>query len=143
MGEFDKNLRPAVSVGVLIFKDGKVLLGKRKVSHAEGEYAPPGGAVEHLESLIDCARREVKEETGLEIKNLRFLCLYNEKAYAPKHFVNIGFVADWQEGEPRVMEPEKCAGWGWYGMESLPKPLFANMPSYVESYKAGKNFYDA
>ena len=132
-----------VGIGVMIIKDGKILLGKRKGSHGEGEFAFPGGHLEYMESFEDCARREVKEETNIEIKNVKFLRLSNLKDYAPKHYVDIGFVAEWESGEPRVMEPEKIDGWSWYDIDNLPTPLFSTIPSYIESYKTGKNFYDA
>lgn len=135
--------RPKVGVGVFIIKDGKVLLGKRKDAHGEGEFAPPGGHMEYMESFETVARREVKEETGIEIDNIRLLSLSNLKTYAPKHYVNIGFIADWKSGEPQIMEPEKCDSWGWYDMDNLPAPLFSTVPIYVEAFKTGKNFWDA
>jgi len=126
----------------MVMKDGKVLLGKRKSSHGSGEYAWPGGHMEYLESFEECAKREVKEETGVEIKNIRFLRLYNLKEYKPKHYVDIGLIAEWKSGSPKVLEPDKCESWGWYELEKLPKPLFATLPSYFEAYRTGKNFFD-
>lgn len=134
--------RPKVGIGVMVWKDGKVLLGKRKSSHGDGEYAWPGGHLEHLESIVECAKREVLEETGMEIENVRFLRLLNLKDYAPKHYVDIGMSADWKSGNPQVLEPDKCAGWDWYDPTSLPEPLFSTIPSYFEAYKSGKNFFD-
>ena len=64
--------RPKVGIGVMIFKDDKILLGKRKGSHGEDEYAFPGGHLEYMESFAGCARREVSEECGIEIDNIRF-----------------------------------------------------------------------
>ena len=64
----------------MIFKDGKVLLGKRKGSHGVGEYAWPGGHMEYMESFEGCAKQETMEETGVEIENLRFLRVMNLKA---------------------------------------------------------------
>ena len=64
--------RPNVGVGVMILKDEKVLLGKRKGSHGAGEYAFPGGHLEYLESFSTCAQREVMEECGIEIDQIRF-----------------------------------------------------------------------
>jgi len=136
-------LRPKVGLGVMILKDGKVLLGKRKGSHGAGEYAWPGGHLEYMESFEDCAKREVQEETGMEIQNVRFLRLLNLKEYAPKHYVDIGLIADWKSGEPKVMEENKIEGWDWYSMDSLPKPLFATLETYIEAYKTGKNYFDA
>src|SRR4051812_31673361 len=99
----DKELRPKVGIGVLIFKEGKILLGKRKNSNGlgEGEYAGTGGHLEQLETFEDCAKRETLEEAGIEIENVRFLCLVNVREYAPKHYVDIGLVADWKSGEPK------------------------------------------
>lgn len=135
--------RPKVGVGVMILKDGKVLLHKRKGSHGAGEYSWPGGHMEYMESFEDCVRREVREEAGIEIKNIRFLRLLNLKAYAPKHFIDLGFMAEWASGEPQVMEPDRCEAWGWYDLEDLPKPCFAGIATYIEAYKTGRNYFDA
>ncbi len=135
-------LTTKVGIGIMLFKDGKVLLGKRKSSHGAGEYAWPGGHLEYMESIVDCARREIKEETGMEVQNVRFLRLLNLKDYKPKHYIDIGLIADWKSGEPQVMEPEKCEGWDWYDLDNLPSPLFVPLASYFEAYKTGKNFFD-
>src|SRR3989339_139894 len=116
--------RPKVGIGVLIFKQGKVLLAKRRGSHGSGEYSFPGGHLEYLESFVDCARREVAEECGVKIKNIRFQFLSNVTWYAPKHYVHIGLLADWDSGDPVVLEPEKAESWEWYEVEKLPQPLF-------------------
>ena len=127
----------------MVVKDGLVLIGKRKGSHGEGQWAWPGGHLEYMESFVDCAKREVREETGIEINNVRFLRLMNLKKYAPRHYVDVGLIADWQSGEPRVMEPEKIEAWEWREMNNLPEPLFAPLPSYFEAYKTGRTFWDS
>ena len=137
-----KNIYPKVGIGVMVLKGGKVLLGKRKGSHGAGEYAWPGGKLEYMESIVECAKREVMEEAGIEIENVRFLRLSNLKQYAPKHYLDIGLIADWKSGEPRVCEPEKLESWGWYATDALPQPLFATLPSYFEALKTGRNFWD-
>jgi 8-oxo-dGTP diphosphatase len=139
----DKELRPKVGVGVLIFKDGKVLLGKRKHPDGlgDGQYSGTGGHLEFMESLEECAKRETREEAGIEIENVTFLCVINLKEYAPRHYIDIGFVADWKSGELKNMEPEKREGWDWYELSNLPE-LFGSIPKYIESYKTGKRFFD-
>jgi 8-oxo-dGTP diphosphatase len=137
------NHQPKIGIGVMIFKDNKILLGKRKNSHGDGQYASPGGHLEYMESFEECARRECREETGVQIENPRFLMIANLKQYAPKHYVHINLIADWKSGEPQVMEPEKCEGWDWYDLENLPQPLFSTIPSYIEAYKSGRNYFDA
>ena len=131
-----------VGIGVMIMKDKKVLLGKRKGSHGEGEYAWPGGHMEYMESFESCAKREVMEETGMEVENIRFIRLLNLKTYAPKHYIDIGLVADWKSGEPKIIEKDRTEGWDWYDIDKLPKPLFSTIPTYIEAYKTGRNFWD-
>jgi 8-oxo-dGTP diphosphatase len=132
-----------VGIGVMIFKDGRVLMGKRRGSHGTGEYAWPGGHLEYMESFEQCAKREVREETGMEIENVRFLRLFNLKHYAPKHYVDIGVMADWKSGEPQVLEPQKMESWGWYELDALPTPLFFTIPSYVEALRTGRTCFDS
>lgn len=139
----NENMVPRVGVGVMVLKDGKVLTGKRKGSHGAGEWAWPGGHLEHMESIEECARREVREETGMEIKNVRFLRLMNIKTYAPKHYVDIAMVADWESGEPQICEPDKIESWEWRDIDNLPEPLFAPLPTYFEALKTGQNFWDS
>lgn len=136
-------LRPRVGIGIMVFRDGKVLVGYRIGTHDAGTYAWPGGHLEHMESFEECAKREVREEAGIEITNVRFLRLMNFKTYAPKHYVDIGLAADWLSGKPRVCEPEKCTGWGWYDPDHLPEPLFPTLPTYLEALRTGRAYFDA
>ena len=131
-----------VGVGVMILKDGKILLGKRKGSHGAGEYAFPGGHLDYMESFGECARRETREECGIEIENIRFQFVANLKQYKPKHYAHIGLIADWKSGEPKVLEPDKCEGWQWYDMNALPE-LFGPCVLAFEACKSGKNYFDA
>lgn len=131
-----------VGIGVMIIRDGKILLGKRKNAHGDGEYAFPGGHLEYMESFEGCARRETQEETGIEIQNIRFQFLLNMKTYAPKHYVHIGVLADWKSGEPQVLEPDKCESWEWYPLDQLPAPLFEACRFSIESYHTGRMYYD-
>ena len=133
--------RPKVGVGVMIWKDGKVLMGRRKNSHGDGEFSWPGGHLEHLESFEGCAMRETREEAGIEIQNVRFLRLMNMRAYAPKHYCDIGMIADWKGGEPRVMEPEKMDQWVWVDPAELPAKMFHTIPSYFEAMKTGRTYF--
>lgn len=137
-----RDLHPNVGVAVLVMKDGKLLLGKRKGSHGAGEYASPGGHLEHLERFSECAEREVREETGLEIGPIRFLRVLNTTAYAPRHYVDIAFAADWLSGEPEVREPDKVEGWAWYDLADLPSPLFGTLPTAIEALRTGQSLWD-
>lgn len=127
--------RPKVGVGVAIFKDGKVLVGKRKASHEAGTHHFPGGHLEFKESFEECAKREAMEEAGIAIKNVRFWTLTNDYFEDKnKHFVTIFMVADYDSGEPTAMEPEKCEGWNWTEWDSIPRPLMIPLENLLTHY---------
>jgi hypothetical protein len=75
--------------------------------------------------------------------NIRFLAVTNLKDYASKHYVDIGLIADWKSGEPKVMEPEKCEGWDWYPLDRLPEPLFATVHNYITALETKNQYFDA
>jgi 8-oxo-dGTP diphosphatase len=134
--------QPQVGVGVMIFKDGLVLLGQRKGSHGAGEYAFPGGHLEYLESFEQCAQRETLEECGVTICHVRFQFVANVQTYAPRHYVHVGLLADWHSGAPALLEPEASGAWDWYALDNLPHPLFEMSRLAVESCKTGRTYYD-
>ena len=137
-----ENQKPRVGISVMVLKDNKVLFGKRKGSHGSGDYAFTGGHLEYMESFEDCAKRETLEEAGIKIKNVKFQFLINTLSFAPKHYVHIGMVAEWENGELKNLEPEYCEGWGWYDLNNLPSPILKLDAMLVDSYKTGKNYYD-
>jgi len=100
--------RPIVGVGALIFHRGRILMAQRGKEPLKGWWSLPGGALEVGESL-DCAvRREVREETGLEIEPLSvfeiFERIMRDEAGAPEyHYVLIDYVC-------RVTGGTLCAG---------------------------------
>lgn len=117
--------KPKVGVGVIVIKDNKMLCAKRKGAHGEGTWQFPGGHLEFKESWEECARREVMEETGISIKNIRFGTVSNDIFEDEnKHYITLIMIANHDTGEPQILEPEKCAGWEWFKWEELPKPLF-------------------
>ena len=117
--------RPWVGVGVVVIKGNKVLLGKRKNAHGEGSWCFPGGHLEFNESVEECAVREVREEIGIEIKNLRLGPFTNDVFEKEgKHYVTLFVIAEYASGKAKVMEPEKCEKWAWFEWNRLPEPLF-------------------
>lgn len=135
MDRMEKSFEDIVGVGVnvMIVKDGRVLLGRRKGAHGEGEYAFPGGLLEYMESFEQCAHRETLEECGIEIKNIKFQFVANVKKYSPLHIVHISLKAEWRRGEPRVLEPDMCVSWRWYDLKIHPSLFLqcAQWPSTV------------
>jgi 8-oxo-dGTP diphosphatase len=126
-----------VGMGILVMRAGRVLLGQRRGSHGAGYFAAPGGHLEFGESFAEAARREVREETGLEITGLRLLSVGNYLFDGTRHYVDIDFVCEAPCGEAQLREPEKCAGWAWYDTDQLPEPLFIVTQRMIESLRSG------
>jgi 8-oxo-dGTP diphosphatase len=132
--------RPQIGVGVIIKKDGKILLHKRKNAHGDGCWSCPGGHLEFGEQVEVCAARETLEEAGLKIKNIR-QWIYTNDIFPKenKHYLTIYVIAEHESGEPQIMEPDKCAGWEWFEWNNLPQPLFVPLENLL---KARHNPFD-
>ena len=126
----------------MILKEGRVLLGKRKGSHGEGEYAFPGGHLDYMETIEECAKRETFEEAGIDIENIKFQFLANVRKYKPKHYIHIGVIADYKRGEVQIKEPDKREKWDWYSFDILPEPMFFMAKLAIDAYKTKEIYFD-
>ena len=116
---------PRVGVGVFVWKDGKFLMGQRVGKHGQGSWSVPGGWLEYRESFDACAKREIREETGMEITNVRFMALTNNIFEDEDiHSLTIWLESDWVSGEPTILEPDKFIDQAWFTFKNLPSPLF-------------------
>jgi 8-oxo-dGTP diphosphatase len=123
-----------VGVGVFVIKDGQFLMIKRQGSHGAGSWCVPGGHQEFGESFEDTARREIREETGLEIQNIRFGAVTNDYFKDEgKHYVSIWMLSDYAGGHEKIMEPDKFTDMGWYTFETLPEGLFLPWKQFLAS----------
>jgi 8-oxo-dGTP diphosphatase len=112
----EQNKKMGIGFGVMILKDGKVLLGQRHFDavkadgamHGEGTWTMPGGKLHFGESFEDGACREVMEETGLNIRkeDLKVISLTND-IVTDAHFVTVGMFCEKFVGEPKVLEPDE------------------------------------
>ncbi|MDD3102441.1 MAG: NUDIX domain-containing protein [Patescibacteria group bacterium] len=135
-----------VGFGVMLIKEGKILLGKRHVDpekadselHGEGTWTMPGGKLEYGESFEDGARREVLEETGIQLNEMKVICINNDKN-EHAHFITIGLFSDNFSGEPKVMEPDEIVEWKWFDVNNLPAPMYFPSKKVLENYK--KNLF--
>ena len=121
-------------MAVIVVKDKKVLLGKRKnVPIGKGTWGFPGGHLEENESFENCAEREVAEETGMKVKNLRFLTATNDIfTKEKKHYITLFLRAEHVSGSPKVLEPDKCEKWRWFEWKKLPSPLFLPVKNFLK-----------
>ena len=137
-------MKPGLGVGVMIIKEGKILLGlrnpnKEKASselQGQGTWTMPGGKVEFMEKLVDAAKRELEEETSLKATKLDLLCISDDMTNTA-HYVTVGFIVREYTGEAKAMEPETILEWKWFDLNDLPTNLYNPSKKCIEKYKAG------
>ena len=131
--------KPKVGTAMIITRDDKVLLMKRKGPHGTGTWSTPGGHLDFGETLEACAAREAKEEVGVDVFDIRFRAVTNDIFEADKrHYITI-----WLEGrpvgEPTIVSEQEVAEIGWFAWDSLPEPLFLPLENFVKK----KNYLPA
>ena len=124
--------KPQVGTAIIITKDDKVLLIKRKGPHGQGTWSTPGGHLDFGETLEGCAAREAEEEVGVEVVDIRFRAVTNDVfEETAKHYVTI-----WLEGkatsEPTIAAEREVSEIGWFAWDALPQPLFLPLKNLVK-----------
>lgn len=79
---------------IVIEKDDKIVLVTRGIEPFKGILALPGGHVEYGERIEDAAVREVKEETGLDVKIKEVLGVYSDPERSPNISISTVFIAE-------------------------------------------------
>jgi len=108
--------RPFLAVSAAILRHGKVLIVRRARKPALGVYTLPGGVVEAGETLEEAARREVREETALDIEPVtlaghREVIIRDAQGRTERHFVILCFASRWLAGEPQLNDELDEARW--------------------------------
>ncbi len=110
-------LSPAIIIAVVRrTPEGTRLLLAHNRRFPPGRYSVIAGFVEVGETLEECARREVREEVGIEIKSLRY---FGSQSWPFPHSLMIGFTAEYAAGE-LVRESEEIAHADWFAADALP-----------------------
>ncbi len=119
----------------------KILLVQRKYDPYKGLWALPGGFLEDEEPLEDGAKRELEEETGLKVNNLKQLRAYGTPDRDPRgRTVSIAF---WTviSSEEKVKGNDDAALAQWHNIENLPKLAFDHdliVKEALQRYRAEK-----
>lgn len=137
--------RPIVGVGALIYKEDRILLVERGKPPLAGYWSLPGGAVEAGERLEDAVKREVFEETGLDISVDSIATIFerimpDETGRCEYHYVLVDFFCTVQGGEPRP--GDDSAAVSWFEISALPDlQLTAGTQAVIESCCSGRSMH--
>jgi len=120
--------RPSVTADIVLITKGprpRVLLIRRKDDPYAGHWALPGGYVNQNEPLLTAAKRELKEETGLQIKNLHQLRAFGDPGRDPRGWtVTIAFIAHVSAAKLKPTAGDDAADAEWHPLDDLPKLAF-------------------
>ncbi len=116
--------RPIVGVGVIIVREGKILLERRKNEPGRGKWSIPGGIVELGESLEQTVMRETWEETGLSVSDPEPVDVINqvtldENGKVKYHFVIVDYFVKLKSGTPKAASD--AAELEWVAFEEVEK----------------------
>lgn len=123
----------SVGVAVIITKGKEVLLLKRRNMHGAGTWSTPGGHLDYGETPEQCAIRELKEETNLDITEVKFKALTNDVfEQEGKHYISIWMEGQYAGGEPIVNAEYESSEIGWFAWTDLPEPRFLPFQHLLE-----------
>ena len=125
---------PKPVVDILIEMEGGIVLIKRR--NPPPGWAIPGGFVDYGESVEDAAVREAKEETSLDISDLRQFHVYSDSARDSRvHTISTVFVA---RGHGTPMAADDAAEISIFNQDQLPRDLAFDHPKILSDYFAGR-----
>lgn len=126
---------PVPTVDIIIEMGGKIVLIERK--NPPSGWALPGGFIDYGEAAEDAARREAREETGLEITELRQFHCYSEPDRDPRgHTISIVFIAQ-ARGAP--VAGDDAAAIALFNEEGLPAEMAFDHRQILDDFFRGRH----
>ncbi|WP_329376553.1 NUDIX domain-containing protein [Streptomyces sp. NBC_01351] len=134
-----------VDVHLVLRRDGcagpEVLLSRRAGPvYAAGLWHLPSGHLDPGEDMVDAVIREAREETGVVIGTEDVTAAVTVHHHPPRSAgsrIGVFFEVRQWSGRPRVMEPDRCDGMGWYPLDALAEPMVAYCRAGLDAYRAG------
>ncbi len=124
---------------IFIIENNKILLQKRAGTNFMcGYYGTPAGHLEKNEGALNCAIRELKEETGLIAKRedleLKFVL---NRVSGEEEYADFFFMAKKYSGIPTIKEPNKCDDLRFFDLDDLPKNIIPYIKDVLDNVKKG------
>ena len=130
-----------VGCGAFILNEkGELLLQLRNKAPEKEYWSIPGGKVELFETFEEAIKREVKEETGVEVEVncLLGICDHIIKNEG-RHWVSPSYLCKITKGEPKIMEPTKHLEMKWFSLNNLPEKITITTQDAIKNYRNTTN----
>lgn len=125
------------AVYVILRRSAQVLLILRQnTGYMDGMWDLPAGHVETGEAATAAAAREAMEEVGVAVRDLRFAHV-THRNHGDRTYYGVYFETGGWSGEPAIMEPDKCAGLGWFSTQALPPNMVPFTRDVLERHVPG------
>lgn len=124
------------SVYLVLIKNNKILLSRRhNTGYFDGNYSFPAGHLDGNETLKQAMVRETKEEIGvlLDTADLELVHTMNRRI-PDNERVDFFFTVKRWEGEPKIMESDKCDDLSWFELNNLPKNIIPYIRQAIDSF---------
>ncbi len=102
----------------ILIENGKLLLVKRAYEPFAGQWALPGGRIDEGETAEECLIREMREETNLEVRPVKFTGLYSDPKRDPRGVIAAAYLVERISGEPKA--GDDAAEVAWFDLGKLP-----------------------
>lgn len=126
------------AVHLFLVKDDNILLLRRfNTGYEDGRYSVPAGHLDGNERAGDAMAREASEEVGINLKphDLELIHVMDRKVEEER--VDFFFILKKWEGEPKIMEHDKCDHLRWFPIENLPINTIPYVKAGIEHFRKG------
>ena len=124
------------SVYLVLIKNNEILLSRRyNTGYFDNNYSFPAGHLDGGETLRQAMIREAKEEIGITLnsKDLELIHVMNRKI-PDNERMDFFFTAKKWQGEPTIIEPEKCDDLRWFNVNNLPENIIPYTKQAIDSF---------
>ncbi len=126
---------------MLLRGDELFVLKRAKTGFMDGYYTLPGGHQRMGESVEAAVRRECEEETGVEVVQVRAVCVMPYRSGRHQGLNFVFEVCGWR-GEPHAAEPELFSAASWVSKEAIPHPAVPWISNALDAHAEGRWFHE-
>lgn len=131
----------SVAVFLVLRRDDAILCLRRAgTGWMDGAWSVPAGAHEGGETLVAAAVREAREEVGVSVDPADARLVHTLHCRTGAEWLGAVFATDRWTGEPRLCEPDKHDGLGWYRVDALPETMIGYVRQALRCAEAGVRF---